>query len=198
MDSGFWLVTRCEPRTVVSAWRIASRVIRCCSRMRAAVRAPALGGDGDEQMLGADVVVLQPLGFLLGGVGDGAQPRRQRDLRAAVRPRQPSELAAHGRGDRRRIGADLLDDRRNDALTLFDQRDEQVLRENLGVALPIGQLLRCDNRLLRLLGVLVHVHDGFFAHLQLPLPHSQSRVPAPLGVGVGSWSLRLCPASNAS
>ena len=156
--------------------------------------APALGGDGDEQMLGADVVVLQPLGFLLGGVGDGPQPRRQRDLRAAMRPRQPPELAAHGRGDRRRIGADLLDDGRNDSLTLFDQRDEQVLREHLGVALPIGQLLRCDNRLLRLLGVLVHVHTGsspsyrlFAVNSQLPTPKANRSTGLPLGVG--SWAL---------
>ena len=50
------------------------------------------------------------------------------------------------------------------------------------MALPIGQLLRCDNRLLRLLGVLVHVHDASLVQFQLK--------PG-LGVGVSSRLFQL-------
>ena len=89
MPSGFWLVTRCEPRTAVSAWRIAS--LRDAALLRAAARTgerPPSAAIATKQVLGADVLVLQPLGFGLGRVGDLPQPRRQARLRAAVRARQ--------------------------------------------------------------------------------------------------------------
>ena len=51
------------PRTLVSASKIASRVRpRCCSS-RAAGERPVSRGDGDEEVLGADELVLQPLGL---------------------------------------------------------------------------------------------------------------------------------------
>ena len=95
----------------------------------------ALAGDRDEQVLGADVLVLQPLGFLLGGVGDLAQARGERRLRAAVGARRPPQLRPQRRRQRGRIGVHLADDRRHDAVALFEQRQQQVLRRDLGVTL---------------------------------------------------------------
>ena len=89
--------------------------------------------------------------------------RAMAHLRTAVRPGKTSKLAAHCLGDGRRIGSDLLDDRRNDSLALLDQRDEEVLGEKLGMALAVGELLRRNHRLLGFLGVLVDVHGRVFA-----------------------------------
>ena len=41
---------------------------------------------------------------------------------------------------------------------LLDQREQQVLRQDLGMPLAIGELLRGEDRFLRFLGVLVDVH----------------------------------------
>ena len=90
-------------------------------------RPPALGRDRDQQVLGADVLVLEPLRFRFGGVGDLPQPRRQRDLRAAVRARQLVELGADRGRQRRRIRVHLADDLRDDAVALLEQRQQQVL-----------------------------------------------------------------------
>ena len=48
--------------------------------------------------------------------------------------------------------------RRHDAVLLRDERVEQVLRLELGVVAVLGQPLGGDDRLLGLLGQLVHVH----------------------------------------
>ena len=48
-------------------------------------RAAAFVGNRDEQVLGADVVVLQPIRFRLCLIGDQLEPRTQAWLRAAVR-----------------------------------------------------------------------------------------------------------------
>ena len=77
-----------------------------------------------------------------------------------MRARQPSELGAHRRRQRRRIGVHLADDRRHDAVALLEQREQQVLGQDLGMALAIGELLRAEDRFLRFLCVLVDIHDA--------------------------------------
>ena len=63
MPSGFWLVTRCEPRTLVSASKILSRVMPRCFSSCAAGERPVSVGDREKQVLGADELVLQAIGF---------------------------------------------------------------------------------------------------------------------------------------
>ena len=64
--------------------------------------APGFRGNGDEEVLGADVLVLEAIGFGLRQVGDQLQPRRQARLRAAVRLRhllrRSSRALARNRG----------------------------------------------------------------------------------------------------
>src|SRR5262249_50754095 len=51
-------------------------------------RAPALVGNRDEQMLGADELVLQPIGFRLRLIGDELEARAHAGFRSSVRLRQ--------------------------------------------------------------------------------------------------------------
>ena len=83
--------------------------------------------------------------------------------------RQAIQLRAHRRRQRRRIRVHLADDLRNDAFLLLEQRQQQVLGQDLGVPLAIGQLLRGENRFLGFLGVLVDIH-----YLMLAGPHPRS------------------------
>ena len=122
---------------------------------------PALGGNRDEEMLGADVLVLEPLGFRLGRVGDRAEARRQRRLRPALRARQLRQLLPDRRGERRRVGVHLARDLRHDAVALLDEREEEVLGHELGMSVAIGELLGAEDRLLGLFRVFVDVHRIF-------------------------------------
>ncbi len=121
-------------------------------------RPRSFGGNRNEEMLRADVLVLESFGFRLRGIGDLAKTRRQAWLRASVRTRQLVQLSANRRCERRWIRVHLADNLRNDPFALFDQRQQQMLRHDLRVALPIGKLLRGEDRLLSLLGVFVDVH----------------------------------------
>ncbi len=138
-------------------------------------RAPSLRRDGDEQVLGADVLVLQPLRFLFGGVRHFAQPCGESNLRATVRTRQTFQLTAHLAGQRGRVGIHLPDDLRDDPVLLLEEREQQVLGQNLGVTFAIGQLLRREDRLLALLSVFVDIHNSF----QLPASSFSSSFQLP-------------------
>ena len=74
-------MTRCEPRTLVIACRIVSFVMPRCWRSRDADERPPSRGNRDEEVLGARVVVLETLGFLLGGGEDLPQAGGEADLR---------------------------------------------------------------------------------------------------------------------
>jgi hypothetical protein len=58
----------------------------------------------------------------------------------------------------------------DDAFLLFDEREQQMLRLDLGMPFAIGQLLRGKDGFLCFLGVLVDVHDQ--------LPASSFQLPA--------------------
>ena len=94
----------------------------------------------------------------LGRVGDLAQARRERRLRSAVRRGLFRQLGAQLIGERLRLDAHLAQQRRDDAVGLFDEREQQVLRLDLGVVALLGEPLRREDRFLRLFGVLVQVH----------------------------------------
>ena len=141
-------MTRCEPRTLVSAAKILSRVSAALGQELGGGRAPGLGRDRDEEMLGADVLVLQPVGF---GLRRGRRPACSRGdspgCDAAVRLRDLREQLARAAADLRRIGGHLPQHLGHDALALLDERDEQMLGLDLRVAHLLGELLRGERRL---------------------------------------------------
>ena len=69
------------------------------------------------------------------------------------------ELGAHRGGEAERIRVHLADDLRDDAFVLLDERQQQVLGQDLGMSFALGELLRGEDRFLCFLGVLVDVHD---------------------------------------
>ena len=84
MFSGFGSVTRWLPRTLVSASRTRSRVTPRCFSASADAERPRSAARPEQQVLGADVVVLHLLGVGRGGIDDDAQARRQVRLGAAA------------------------------------------------------------------------------------------------------------------
>ncbi len=88
--------------------KIVSRVMPRCFSSCAAGERPVFDGDRDEQVLGADVLVLQPLGFGLRQIGDELAAAA---TAPAARRRTPTACFASSsraaRADRRRIGVHL-------------------------------------------------------------------------------------------
>ena len=105
----------------------------------------------EQQVLGGDVLVLERLGLVLGLVEELAASRWE-----ASRPRRPGRCgklssASSSRGpDQLRVGADLPQDRLDDAVLLSEQRLAQVLGLDVGVAAPARERLRLLDRLLGL------------------------------------------------
>jgi len=124
--------------------------------------APRFRRERDEEVLGADVLVLQALGFRLCRLKDQAHPWGQADVRA-VGLRQRLEQPARLRGSAGRINGHLAEDRRHNAVGLLDQRNEQVLGRDLRVVGFGGEVLGGDHRLLRLLSKFVQVHRRYAA-----------------------------------
>jgi hypothetical protein len=120
--------------------------------------APGLRGERHQEMLGADVLVLQPLRFRLGGVGDQFDSRREPQVgavRLGRRCEQRPRVPRHGGG----IEIELAQHRGDNPALLLDERDEQVLGRDLRVAQLTGKILRADDGFLRLFGEFVDVHS---------------------------------------
>ena len=124
-------------------------------------------GDGDEQVLRADVLILQPLGLRARQIGDQLQPGRDRRRRAAVHLGLLADRVPGVSCDRGRIQLQLAQQCRDHAVLLLDERDEQVLGLDLRVVLALGEILCGQDRFLGLLGVFVQVHDVFTTELKL-------------------------------
>ena len=105
-------------------------------------------------MLGADELVFQSFGFGLRGLGHLPKAGREGWLRSAVSGGLFRQLAAKLIGNQLRLDAHLAQQRRHDTLGLFNQREQQVLRVDLGVVALLGEPLRRGS-FLRLFGVLV-------------------------------------------
>ena len=118
----------------------------------------ALANDAEEEVLGADKLILEARGLGLRVVGDLAEPLRHRWLRTAVRLRKAGQLLAQRGGERLRVDIHLPEDFRNDAFRLFDQRQQQMLRLDLRVAHLLGELLSRQNGFLGFLGEFVEIH----------------------------------------
>ncbi len=89
-------------------------------------------------MLDGDVLVPEPACLLLGGVQEAGQPLGDVDL-ARVRtwsadPGPPAQLGLQGLSQPVRISPGLAEQPGDDALGLIQQRDEQMLDVDLGVA----------------------------------------------------------------
>ena len=120
--------------------------------------APGLAGDGEEQVLGADVLVLQPAGLGLRQVGDQLETRRDGGLRSAVDLRLLADGRTRLARDGGRVELQLPQQRRHDAVVLLDQRHQQVLGLDLRMIERLGELLRADDGLLGLFSELVEIH----------------------------------------
>ena len=120
--------------------------------------APAFADDTEEEVLGADELVLEALSLAFSGVGDLSQAGRQRRLRAAVGGGLFRELGPQLVHDRLGLDVHLAKQGRDDAVGLLDERQKQVLGLDLGMVTLLGDPLRREDRFLRLFGVLVQVH----------------------------------------
>ena len=108
--------------------------------------APGLAGDGEEQVLGADVLVLQALGFGLRQIGDQLEARRDDAPATAVDLRLLADSCARLARDGGRVELQLAQQRRHHAVVLLDQRDQQMLRLDLRMIERLGELLRAERR----------------------------------------------------
>ena len=68
LSSGDWSVTRLAPRT--SRERLEQLVLRRAGRAQGVARLRAVAGEGEEEVLGRDVLVLQLAHLVLGGAED--------------------------------------------------------------------------------------------------------------------------------
>ena len=116
----------------------------------------------DDQVLDRDVVVLEPLGLLLGRIEQPGQPLGHRHLARcharAADPRPPRELGLQVRPQTAGVAARGLQQPRRQPLGLIEQRQQQVLAVNLGVPEAQRPGLRVVQRFLGLLGQAVRVH----------------------------------------
>ena len=111
-------------------------------------------GNAEQHVLGGDVVVLE-VGRLFEGVlqhlRSGIGKMRLRGA-AAGNFRQLLDLA-HGLGLHVwHVQSHALQQRRNDALAVFDQRGQNMDRLQLRIAVLAGEIVRPLHRLLRLYG----------------------------------------------
>jgi hypothetical protein len=122
-------------------------------------RAALLLGDGDEQMLGRDVLVLEPLRLLPRPV-DHALEARGGILPPAAAPDlgQLVDLGLHLARDCLRPGPQLGEQRPHHALLLLQEREQQVLGLDRLVVALIREGLRGLDRFLGLDGQLVQPH----------------------------------------
>ena len=119
----------------------------------------ALVGQCDQQVLRADVIVLQVLGFCLRHLGHRGQARREARLRTTVRLWTLPELGLQPVRDAGRIDPQLAQDFRYDPVALCDERRQHMFGLDLWMVHLLGELLCADDGFLRLFGVPVDVHN---------------------------------------
>ena len=89
-------------------------------------------------MLGRDVLVAEPLGFVLGLVEDLVELARHRRLRVALLG-IAVDLALHLLAQGCHADAELLEHGNDDALVLVEQRGEEVEVVDDGIAVRAGR-----------------------------------------------------------
>ena len=124
-----------------------------CGRARAQHR--------QDEVLDGDVLVLQARGLLLGVLEQQREPARDAHVTARARPRHARPRLERLRdvgADRVDVDAGALEQARDQAVGLVEQREQQVLDVDLGVAEAHRLGLRVVDGLLGLLGQTVDVH----------------------------------------
>ena len=112
--------------------------------------------DGEQQVLGRNVFVLEVGGFFEGLLEQLVGFVGERGLRSFARNfGQLFDLAVDIAQDGLRADADLFQNRRNDAFLIFEQRSEQMNRLQLGIAVLGGELARALDGFLRFNGKFV-------------------------------------------
>jgi hypothetical protein len=156
-------------------------------------RSARLCREGEQQVLGADELVLQPRRFGLGRVDDQFHARGQAHV-AAIRLRDRLQKCARLACDAHRVERDLPQDGRHDAAGLLHQRDEQMFRSHLRVVVLGGEVLRCEEGFLRFFSQFVQIHGGVHAALCVLLSSppsflSASKYSRSFSLSlVGSWT----------
>src|SRR5271155_1684114 len=117
-------------------------------------------GDGQQNMLGRNVLILQPLHLVERVLQNLVRRRTQILLRDAGNFRQPRDLLLHVTRDRRRRHPQLLQQRRHHAVALRHQRPQQMQRLDLLLPLAPAHLLRRLQRLLGLYSQFVKTQHG--------------------------------------
>ena len=118
-------------------------------------------GDGDEQVLGRDVLVLQPLRLVPRAIDHALEARRGVRAPSALHLRELRDLGLHLGRHRLRPRAELGEQRAHHALLLLEQCQQQMLRLDRLVVVLVGERLGGLHRLLRLHGQLVESHQFF-------------------------------------
>ena len=124
-----------------------------CRRARAQHR--------QDEVLDGDVLVLQARGLLLGVLEQQREPARDAHVTARARPRHARPRLERLRdvgADRVDVDVGALEQARDQAVGLVEQREQQVLDVDLGVAEAHRLGLRVVDGLLGLLGQPVDVH----------------------------------------
>ena len=121
-----------------------------------------LVGGGQNDMLHRDVLVLKPLGLVLGLREELLQPRRDINLigsTASRHPRQLVELLFQPGVDRLQLYARLQQDRSRKPAVLLDQREQKMF--DIHLLLPATDCLglRGANALLELFSKTIEVHN---------------------------------------
>ena len=120
-----------------------------------------LAGEGEQQVLGRDVLVAEPARLLVGAPGAGrirSWPSAGAAPASPVTVGRASSASLARAANPLRIGARAPQHRHDDAAVLLEQRDEQVLGRDLRVAARAGQPLRGGKRLLGLDGEAICLH----------------------------------------
>ncbi len=108
-------------------------------------------------MLRGDVVVVEALGLRLGPVEDLPGPRTE-GHRAALDPgptiEQPRQLAT----ERRQVDAEAPERLGRHPIVRLQERGKDVLGVECRALLLFGETLGGEDRLLRLLGVMIEIH----------------------------------------
>ena len=182
VSSGFGEVTRCGPRTSEIPFSSESR---SGSRSR---EPGGLVGEGEQQVLGGDVLVAEPGHLLLRPLEGPHECLRgaQVGLGIAAQAGQALDRVERALADRGDVGAELLEHRHDQAVLLVEQREQEVRRSDLGVAVLGGEPLGGGDGLLGLDRETVRLHLAC-PSAALVAPCSGRRDPDPDRRLPGRW-----------
>ncbi len=125
-------------------------------------RAAGLADQREQQVLGADELVLEAGQLALGLLQHAAQARGKAGVRRAVGLGQLGQLLLHVAADGGRVDLELAQDVGHDAARLRDQRRQEMFGIDLRMLGLFGRALGAGQRFLRLLGEAVDVHQDTF------------------------------------